>query len=167
MRLLNILALVILVGIAGCESREEARRKQAANNLKQIGLALEAYRGKHAEPANTSESDTSHEAPVTAAPKAEGTERRAEKTMEVSGEVAEFHRSPDGEVDGVELKDGTEVRFPPKSGEKVAAIVSIGDQVEIFGWTHAGESEVHVATVTNVGSGKSVEVDEPPPNAPE
>jgi len=43
--------------------------------------------------------------------------------------------------------------------------VTIGDQVEISGWTHAGEAEVHAATITNVGSGKAVEVDVPPPAA--
>ena len=161
MRLLKILFLVTLVGIAGCESREEARRKQVANNLKQIGLALEAYQSKHAEPGGKEEPSAS------TTPNAEATERRADKAAKVSGEIAEFHQSPDGEVDGITLKDGTEIRFPPKSGKNVTGTVSIGDQVEISGWTHAGESEVHAAKITNVGSGKAVDVDQPPPDVPE
>ena len=95
MRILNMLLLATLVGIAGCETREQARRKQAANNLKQIGSALKAYEDKQAESANPKESDANSEAASTAVPKAEVAERRAEKTMKVSGEVAEFHRSPD------------------------------------------------------------------------
>jgi hypothetical protein len=158
MRLFNLLIAVILVGIAGCESREAARRRQAVKNLKQIGAALDAYNAKNAAAAA--------ETTGAAASTAENVERRVGETMKFSGEVVELHLSPDGEVDGLALKDGTEVRFPPESGEKVAAIVSIGDQVEFVGWTHAGESEVHVATVTNVGSEKSVEVDQPPPDSP-
>jgi len=141
--------------------RDAAAKKDSAR------LALDAYHAKNAEAAGKKESDTSDQAPVTVAPKAENTVRRAGEMTKVSGEVAEFHRSPDGEVDGIALKDGTEVRFPPESGEKVAAIVSIGDQVEFVGWKHAGEPEVHVAAVTNVGSGKSVEVDQLPPDSPE
>ena len=45
MRLLNIYVLMVLVGIAGYESPEEAREKQVANNLKQTGLALNAEPG--------------------------------------------------------------------------------------------------------------------------
>jgi hypothetical protein len=161
MRLLRILFLVTLVGNAGCESREEARRKQVANNLKQISLALQNYHSQHKEPGDKGESDAS------TTPNAEATERRADKAAEVSGGIAEFHQSPDGEVDGITLKDGTEIRFPPKSGKNVSATVSIGDQVEISGWTHAGESEVHAAKITNVGSGKTVDVDQPPPDVPD
>jgi hypothetical protein len=167
MRLLTTLCLVLLLGIAGCASREEAGRKQAANDDKQLGQAPEAGDQKGAEPGDIKDATTSDQAPLTAASEAEHRDRRAEKTIKVSGEVAEFHRGPDDEVDGIALKEGTEVRFPPKSGEKVVAIVSVGDQVEISGWTHAGESEVHAATVTNVGSGKSIEVDEPPPDSPQ
>ena len=158
MRLPQFFLLVTFVSISGCESREDARRKQVANELKQIGLALQAYHSQHAEPGGKEEPGTS------TTPNAEATERRADKAAKVSGEIAEFHQSPDGEVDGITLKDGTEIRFPPKSGERVTATVSIGDQVEISGWTHAGESEVHAAAITNVGSGKAVDVDQPPPD---
>jgi hypothetical protein len=164
MRLTQFLLLVTFVSISGCESREEARRKQVANELKQIGLALEAYHGKSGGSEAKKESIMNEETPATVSPNAAGTERRADKTAKVSGEIAEFHLSPDGEVDGITLKDGTEIRFPPKSGERVTATVSIGDQVEISGWTHAGESEVHAAAITNVGSGNAVDVDQPPPD---
>lgn len=59
MRLLNIYVLMVLVGIAGYESREEARRKQAANNLKQIGLALQAFHSQQSEQVDKEESGTS------------------------------------------------------------------------------------------------------------
>jgi hypothetical protein len=167
MRLVNIFALAALVGITGCGSREEARRKEVAANLKQIELALDAYHAKQKELGAKEAQNTTDQAPVKAAPQAEGAERQADKAKKVSGEVAELHRSPAGEVDGLTLKDGTEVRFPPKAGDNVAAAVSIGDQVEIAGWTHAGESEVHAATITNVGSGKALDVDQPPPGVPE
>jgi hypothetical protein len=163
MRLFNLLIAVILVGIVGCESREAARRRQAVKNLKQIGAALDAYHAKNA----AAGLETTPETPGTVASTAENVERPAGNRMKFSGEVVELHRSPDGEVDGLALEDGTEVRFPPESGERVAAIVSIGDEVEFVGWTHAGETEVHVATVMNVGSGKSVEVDQLPPDSPE
>ena len=94
-------------------------------------------------------------------------ERQTDEAMKVSGTVVAFHRSPDGEIDGIELNDGTEVRFPPRSGEIVAASVSIGDQVEIVGRMQDGEFEIHATTVTSVGSGKSVEVDKPPADLPE
>jgi len=49
MRFLKSLFLVTVVGILGCESRDEARRKQVANNLKQVELALKAYQAAQAD----------------------------------------------------------------------------------------------------------------------
>jgi len=78
-------------------------------------------------------------------------EGSAREMKKVSGEVAGFQRSPSGNLDGITLKDGTEIWFSPKANKKVAATISIGDQVELSGWTHAGEFELHAATITNVG----------------
>lgn len=69
MQSFRVLFLVTLVGIAGCESREEARRKQVANNLKQMGLALHAYHSTHADPGGKGEPEPSSEASATATPK--------------------------------------------------------------------------------------------------
>jgi pimeloyl-ACP methyl ester carboxylesterase len=55
MRFLNTVLLVMFIGIAGCESREEARRKQVANNLKQLQLALDAYHVQYERPGGASE----------------------------------------------------------------------------------------------------------------
>lgn len=60
MRYYRIFFLMMLVGIAGCESREAVRRRQLAKNLKQIGLALHAY---HADSQGKEESDSSDKTP--------------------------------------------------------------------------------------------------------
>ena len=90
--------------------------------------------------------------------------REAGKTPAKSGVVAEFHRNPKGDADGLRLDDGTEVRFPASASEKLTALVSINDRVTIDGWINSGESEIHAATIKNAASGKVVDVDRPPPN---
>ena len=70
MRRLSIVLIIAIVGIVGCENREEARRKAAVNNLKQIGMALHAYHTTNSEPADGGESTSSDQAlPATDAEK--------------------------------------------------------------------------------------------------
>lgn len=147
------IAVLLLVGgftISGCESGDATRQNETGNTLKQVGLAPE--NSDSVSPGSTVTDD------------AAGIGRDAEKAANVHGELSEFHRSPDGDVDGITLKDGTLILFPPNAGKKVTELASIGDQIEISGWTHAGESEVHAATIKNAGNGNIIDVDQAPPN---
>jgi hypothetical protein len=92
-------------------------------------------------------------------------DRAAQRAPAKSGAVTELIRNPRGDVDGLRLDDGTEVRFPAASGEKLANVVAVKDRVTIEGWTHAGESEIHATTIKHEASGKVVVVDRPPPEA--
>ncbi|MCX7425398.1 MAG: hypothetical protein NTW96_07195, partial [Planctomycetia bacterium] len=83
--------------------------------------------------------------------------------MTATGVVASFHKSRDGDVDGLQLDDGTEVRFPASASEKLTTVVTLKDRVTIEGWANRGESEIHAATIKNEASGKVVIVDRPPP----
>ena len=87
--------------------------------------------------------------------------RDVDQTLTKRGVVTEFHENPDGDVAGLRLDDGTEVRFPPS--EKLAGVIALKDRVTITGWPHRGETEIHAATITNEASNKVVNVDRPPP----
>ena len=91
----------------------------------------------------------------------------AQKAPAKTGTVTEFTKNPDGETDGLQLDDGTRVRFRPEASEKVTGGVSLRDRITIEGWTHSGESEMHVATIKNETSGKTLVVDRPPPELSE
>jgi hypothetical protein len=95
--------------------------------------------------------------------KEEQPEREAEKTLTVTGIVGSFHKSRDGDVDGLRLEDGTEVRFPASASERLRSVVSPKDRITIEGWIHSGESEIHAATIKNDASSKVVDVDRAPP----
>ena len=55
MRLVHVIMMIWFVSISGCESREEARKREAHNMLKQVGLALEKYHSTHSEPTSSKE----------------------------------------------------------------------------------------------------------------
>ena len=70
--------------------------------------------------------------------KAEKARRKAEKASTATGIVASFHKSRHGDIDGLRLDDGTEVRFPAAASEKPTGVVSLKDRVAIEGWMHPG-----------------------------
>jgi hypothetical protein len=84
----------------------------------------------------------------------------------VRGKVKAFHESPKGEVDGITLVDGTEVRFPPHAGKSVREAIHVGDEATAEGEKHVtpkGDEHLRAERITNVKSGKSVACDAPPP----
>ncbi|MBL9080810.1 MAG: hypothetical protein JNK76_03335 [Planctomycetales bacterium] len=94
------------------------------------------------------------------------TVRGAEPTT-VRGEVKSFHESPKGDVDGVTLADGAEIRFPPHVGKQVQAVVAVGDEVSAKVEKHVtpnGDEHLRAERITNVKSGKSVDCGIPPPD---
>ena len=146
----TVLLLVGSIAISGCGRSDAIRPNESGNTPKQAGLK--------------SEYSPSGSPDTTVKDNAEEIGREAEKPADIRGELGEFHHSPDGDVDGMTLKDGTLILFPPNAGKKVTELVAIGDQIEITGWTHAGESEVHAATIKNTGNGNIIAVDQAPPN---
>ena len=88
---------------------------------------------------------------------------KAEKAVSKTGRIASLRKGRNGKIDGLQLEDGTDVRFPPDASEKLGAAVSETDRVTIEGWMNTGESEIHAATIKNQASGKTVAVDHAPP----
>ncbi|MCY2990085.1 MAG: hypothetical protein NTY19_19755 [Planctomycetota bacterium] len=122
--------------------------------------------GEDREP-QRSEAEDRDRAPPPDRPRRTGSQegRTADQAATKRGVVTEFHKNAEGEVAGLELDDGTEVRFPPS--DKLTGVITVKDRVTITGWTHSGESEVHAASIKNEATGKVVTVDRPPPELAE
>lgn len=88
--------------------------------------------------------------------------REEGKTVTSTGVVRSIHKNEEGDADGLQLDDGTEVRFPGRAGQQLTAAVSPGDRITIEGWIQPGETEIHAATIQNEASGKRIEVDQSP-----
>ncbi|MES0874278.1 hypothetical protein [Sinimarinibacterium thermocellulolyticum] len=82
---------------------------------------------------------------------------QAEPTF--TGTVKQYLLNPHGEVDGLLLDDGSQVKFPPHLGEELAATARPGDTVSVQGWRE-GHGEIKAYAITG-GSGVTV-VDRPP-----
>ena len=93
--------------------------------------------------------------------------RDAEAAATLRGKVKSFHENPKGVADGLTLEDGTEVRFPPHLGDRVAEIISVSDEVSIVGRKHTGpkgDSHVRAESISNVRSKRSVDASASPAN---
>jgi hypothetical protein len=82
---------------------------------------------------------------------------------EVKGKVAQYSLTPRGNVDGLILVDGTEVRLPPHVSTQLVFAVRPGDAVTIRGVKTAARPAVIVVSVTNDATGAVVDVRPPGP----
>jgi hypothetical protein len=92
----------------------------------------------------------------------------AQQAPSVTGTVQQYLLTPHGEVDGVLLKDGTVVRFPPHLGTALAGIAKPGDEVAVVGLlgpTTPHGRAIKALTITNEKTGQSL-VDHPPSTPP-
>jgi hypothetical protein len=86
----------------------------------------------------------------------------------ISGIVRQYLLTPVGDVEGVELQDGTDIRFPPHMGAALTAIVKPGDRVSVIGFVAPPNPyglAVKALTITNMATNQSV-VDQPPSAPP-
>jgi hypothetical protein len=77
-----------------------------------------------------------------------------------TGTVRRFLINPHGEVDALQLNDGTIVKFPPHMGQELTAAVKAADAVSVRGYREAGDV-VKAFVITNEASKQQV-VERPP-----
>jgi hypothetical protein len=82
---------------------------------------------------------------------------------ESRGTVKQYTLTPRGDVDGVILTDGTEVKLPPHLSAQTVFAIRPGDQVSVRGLRARAIPLVDAASITNVATGKSV-IDNGPPD---
>ncbi len=85
----------------------------------------------------------------------------------VQGTVADVTTAPKGEVDGVTLRNGSWLHWPPHMADQFSDVVRKGDRVRALGrWETGpkGDTKLEVSTVTNLRTGKvAVNEDLPAP----
>lgn len=74
----------------------------------------------------------------------------------VRGRVDLFTLTPRGEIDGLVLADGTEVKTPPHLSEAVAAAVRRGDRVTVLGLKAAALPLVQALSIADEATGRTV-----------
>lgn len=97
--------------------------------------------------------------------------RRGEESMQASGKIVAYSENPRGDVDGLVLADGTEIKLPPHQSAELQSFARKGDLVEVDGRKHVtrgGAVHLHADRIENENSGKVLMRDEPegPPAPP-
>jgi hypothetical protein len=87
----------------------------------------------------------------------------ASRLPETKGTVKQYTLTPRGDIDGLILNDGTEVKLPPHLTGQVAFAVRPGDAVTVRGLKATGLPLIDAMTVTNFVTGATV-VDNGPPD---
>jgi len=90
-------------------------------------------------------------------------------TSNFSGSVERYLLNPSGEVDGLLLSNGLEVKFPPHMATSLTATVQPGDRVKVTGIPGVPSSfgqEIRAYSITNTQTEKTV-VDQPPAAPPQ
>lgn len=82
---------------------------------------------------------------------------------ESRGTVKQYTLTPRGDVDGVILTNGTEVKLPPHLTAQTVFAIHPGDEVSVRGLRARALPLVDAASITNLATGKSV-VDSGPPD---
>ena len=80
------------------------------------------------------------------------------------GQVQQFTLTPRGDIDGLILTDGTEVKTPPHLSTEIAYSIRLGDAVIIHGLRAAALPLVQAASITDEATGRTV-VDNGPPGS--
>lgn len=86
----------------------------------------------------------------------------AAQLPESRGTVKQYTLTPRGDVDGVILTDGTEVKLPPHLSAQTVFAIRPGDQVSVRGLRARALPLIDASTITNVATGKSVADNGPP-----
>jgi hypothetical protein len=85
---------------------------------------------------------------------------------ETKGTVKQYTLTPRGDVDGLMLNDGTEVKLPPHLTAQIVFAVRPGDAVSVRGLRARALPLVDAASVTNFVSGVTVTANGPPSGGP-
>lgn len=75
---------------------------------------------------------------------------------ETKGVVAQYDLTPRGDIDGLILRDGTEVHLPPHLSTELAAIVKPGSAVTVHGLKARAIPLVQAMSITDDASGRTV-----------
>jgi hypothetical protein len=77
-----------------------------------------------------------------------------------TGTVKELTTAPKGEVDGLILRDGTWVHWPPHLEDRFSDLASKGDRIKATGYMETGpkgDTKLEVSTLTNLRTKKSAD----------
>jgi hypothetical protein len=95
-------------------------------------------------------------------PQAMGPMWDSSQLPESRGIVKQYTLTPRGDVDGIILTDGTEVKLPPHLSAQTVFAIHPGDAVSVRGLRARALPLVDAASITNVATGKSVGDNGPP-----